>query len=1053
MQNTYRGSDAYVIFLLGKITAENEPALVQLNVLKKNVDKLTINCEDVEKEPLLIDLKKRFESLYCYNQHLLKHLRAEQFSDLTLGRCYQGAYSNAVMLIDRIIAGDGLTNYLLSAKRELIQQQAFNFMLETGAAFPNIHSVNGFYNHVAASYNMQPITDSYADAQNFTEGDFNYFTQYLRDKTTPQVLVNLLRNQLVIPEEYNSQFMAEILPERMREDWILALYDSAGQAHDVERTGLLLLKLSLQELGFAEGFVKEIPASAASKVTFYQTDDDIFIQEFIEDEALGIERYVVRICKDSEKDYQLIKGCYENLKAWRLSLRGLPQNIILKLLNIYREDAFSLLEILIGQGDVIAEEHFHIVRDALKQLDFLKTQDSPGAFIFTLALQGNHQQIVRAIIERNETKKELLALKTADGTPALYLALENGSNFAIEVYIDALLRVNLSRADLCELLAAKNKYNISGLIVAAEKGHALAVAAYIRKVLSAGLTGAEVMRLLLSEYADVRSVFHLLMGNGYTDAVKVYVEEILNSTLNEKDKVTLLHACGFGERRSSLELAMTYGQHRNISVFCDFVVDSNLSNEAKKALLIENIDKHRLLNYALSYGNHQAVTAYIDGILRLNLNKDEKSKILFAAEENRLNCPPGLNIALENNQHETVTAYIEGIAKTKDLELIKDLLIATDLGLALSKGYSQTVAAYMQGVLALGLEAAEVKRLFAAKEALATVLSKGYGGAVKVYINTVLAAGLEQEDIKTLITTTGLASACRLGHSHAVVVYVTAVLNSNLSEKNKKDILMTADLDGNSWLYLELKYGNRDTVVNYIKVILASALSAESQQALITAGLQRALQVGDAQVIRTYVDVITQEGLGVQAYLAGSAEGVALSLYLALRNDHHEAITAYLDSLSSLGSSEGIVSILAAENQHGERGLAIALKCGKSAAVAAYIHGVAQLNLSVEDKCSLLFAETAEGIPGLQLAVMGNELQAAETYLNEVMKLDQAIQEKLFTTKNSEGDSALAIAFKKIINCPVSTCIINGIFQSKLDTSVKWKIIADAASQGVQGTG
>ncbi|QGP59032.1 hypothetical protein [Piscirickettsia salmonis] len=512
---------------------------MQLNVLKKNVDKLTINCEDVEKEPLLIDLKKRFESLYCYNQHLLKHLRAEQFSDLTLGRCYQGAYSNAVMLIDRIIAGDGLTNYLLSAKRELIQQQAFNFMLETGAAFPNIHSVNGFYNHVAASYNMQPITDSYADAQNFTEGGFNYFTQYLRDKTTPQVLVNLLRNQLVIPEEYNSQFMAEILPERMREDWILALYDSAGQAHDVERTGLLLLKLSLQELGFAEGFVKEIPASAASKVTFYQTDDDIFIQEFIEDEALGIERYVVRICKDSEKDYQLIKGCYENLKAWRLSLRGLPQNIILKLLNIYREDAFSLLEILIGQGDVIAEEHFHIVRDALKQLDFLKTQDSPGAFIFTFALQGNHQQIVRAIIERNETKKELLALKTADGTPALYLALENGSNFAIEVYIDALLRVNLSRADLCELLAAKNKYNISGLIVAAEKGHALAVAAYIRKVLSAGLTGAEVMRLLLSEYAGVRSVFHLLMGNGYTDAVKVYVEEILNSRFRNFKKMIL----------------------------------------------------------------------------------------------------------------------------------------------------------------------------------------------------------------------------------------------------------------------------------------------------------------------------------------------------------------------------------------------------------------------------------------------------------------------------------------------------------------------------------
>ncbi|WP_053063453.1 hypothetical protein [Piscirickettsia salmonis] len=114
-EESFHKAKKQLIFLLGKITAENESALVQLNVLKENVDKLTINCEDVEKEPLLIDLKKRFESLYCYNQHLLKHLRAEQFSDLTLGRCYQGAYSNAVMLIDRIIAGDGLTNYLLGS--------------------------------------------------------------------------------------------------------------------------------------------------------------------------------------------------------------------------------------------------------------------------------------------------------------------------------------------------------------------------------------------------------------------------------------------------------------------------------------------------------------------------------------------------------------------------------------------------------------------------------------------------------------------------------------------------------------------------------------------------------------------------------------------------------------------------------------------------------------------------------------------------------------------------------------------------------------------------
>ncbi|OAJ34511.1 hypothetical protein [Piscirickettsia salmonis] len=79
---------------------------------------------------MLKNLKQRFESLYYYNRPLLKSLEEGQLSDLTFEYCYQGAYTNAIMFIDRVISNDGIDNYLLSAKREFLQQQALNYITE-----------------------------------------------------------------------------------------------------------------------------------------------------------------------------------------------------------------------------------------------------------------------------------------------------------------------------------------------------------------------------------------------------------------------------------------------------------------------------------------------------------------------------------------------------------------------------------------------------------------------------------------------------------------------------------------------------------------------------------------------------------------------------------------------------------------------------------------------------------------------------------------------------------------------------------------------------------
>ncbi|WP_416430865.1 hypothetical protein [Piscirickettsia salmonis] len=130
-----------IISLLDQIITENPSALTKLIEFKDNLIKLEHGDHNYNRNnvmPLLTSLKRRLESLYYYNRHLLKNVQEEQFADLTLDRCYPGAYSNMLMLIDRVTAGDSINSYLLSAKREFIQQQAANYITEMNIAPGNI---------------------------------------------------------------------------------------------------------------------------------------------------------------------------------------------------------------------------------------------------------------------------------------------------------------------------------------------------------------------------------------------------------------------------------------------------------------------------------------------------------------------------------------------------------------------------------------------------------------------------------------------------------------------------------------------------------------------------------------------------------------------------------------------------------------------------------------------------------------------------------------------------------------------------------------------------
>ncbi|RNC76693.1 hypothetical protein DA717_14505 [Piscirickettsiaceae bacterium NZ-RLO2] len=132
--------------------------------------------------------------------------------------------------------------------------------------------------------------------------------------------------------------MEHILPQRLFEHWAYALYNIEGQAADVARTGRLLLLVILQELGFIERFINEIIVDfdhPEQRKKIYQTDNDIFIEEWIEDQITYGFRPLVRVCSNSKEDAELIALLKDHLKA-RLSpvmCSRLPLNVLLKLIH------------------------------------------------------------------------------------------------------------------------------------------------------------------------------------------------------------------------------------------------------------------------------------------------------------------------------------------------------------------------------------------------------------------------------------------------------------------------------------------------------------------------------------------------------------------------------------------------------------------------------------------------------------------------------------------------------------------------------------------------
>jgi hypothetical protein len=116
--------------------------------------------------------------------------------------------------------------------------------------------------------------------------------------------------------------------------------------------------------------------------------------------------------------------------------------------------------------------------ELIELLDSKTADRTPG---LSMALQNGHADTIKAYGEllRQAPEKDragLLAAKRADDTPGLSMVLDKGHADAIKAYGELLPQV--PEKDRAELLAAKRADGIPGLAMALHKGHADAVKAY-----------------------------------------------------------------------------------------------------------------------------------------------------------------------------------------------------------------------------------------------------------------------------------------------------------------------------------------------------------------------------------------------------------------------------------------------------------------------------------------------------------------------------------------------------------------------------------------------
>ncbi|QIV95646.1 hypothetical protein EDC55_12324 [Allofrancisella inopinata] len=145
--------------------------------------------------------------------------------------------------------------------------------------------------------------------------------------------------------------------------------------------------------------------------------------------------------------------------------------------------------------------------------------------ILHLALSHNHQEAVifyvNLINAKSATtnKQRLLAARSPNFTPGLYMALRNGHAEAIKVYLEALTNTGINKQELLDLLFAKDADGTSGLYMAILKEQVNAILGYFEALTNTGINKQQLLDLLTTQNTD--NTADLLAKN--IDEVKNYI--------------------------------------------------------------------------------------------------------------------------------------------------------------------------------------------------------------------------------------------------------------------------------------------------------------------------------------------------------------------------------------------------------------------------------------------------------------------------------------------------------------------------------------------------
>ncbi len=224
----------------------------------------------------------------------------------------------------------------------------------------------------------------------------------------------------------------------------------------------------------------------------------------------------------------------------------------------------------------------------------------------------------------------LLNAKDGNGTPGLFMALQNGHDDAISAYGELLEAAGISGADLLTLLSTEDTNGTPGLYMALQEGRANAIRAYGELLKAMRIPDTELLTLLNAKDTNGRTGLFMALQEGHADAIKAYGELLKAMRIPDTELLTLLNAKDTNGR-TGLFMALQEGHADAIKAYGELLEATRIPDTELLALLSTTPG----LYIALQEGYLDAVLAYCQIVITIapQLNKNQKTLLLTTIKE------------------------------------------------------------------------------------------------------------------------------------------------------------------------------------------------------------------------------------------------------------------------------------------------------------------------------------------------------------------------------------------------------------------------------------